>query len=66
MKKRGWIYFCSYKNNISNIQLDINLFYKFTKNKPENFTWYYIDRINSEFIPSFTKKIFEKIIKVYL
>jgi len=66
MKKRGWIYFCSYKNNISNIELNINLFYKFTKNKPENFTWYYIDRINSEFIPSFTKKIFEKIVKVYL
>jgi hypothetical protein len=45
--------------------MDINLFYKFIKNKPEKFTWYFIDRPNSEFIPSFTKNIFKKIAKVY-
>ena len=45
--------------------MDINLFYKFIKNKPEKFTWYSIDLPNSEFIPSFTKKIFKKIAKVY-
>ena len=61
----GWIYLCNYKNNISNIKMNINLFYKFIKNKPEKYTWYSIDRPNSEFIPSFTKKIFKKIDKIY-
>ena len=64
-KNNGWTYLCNYKNNISNIKMDINLFYKFIKNNPEKFTWYFIDRPNSEFIPSFTKKIFKKIAKVY-
>ena len=64
-KNNGWIYLCNYKNSISNIKMDINLFYKFIKNKPKKFTWYFIDRPNSEFIPSFTKKIFKKIVKVY-
>ena len=65
IKNNGWIYLCNYKNNISNIKMNINLFYKFIKNKPKKFTWYFIDRPNSEFIPSFTKKIFKKIVKVY-
>ena len=64
-KNNGWTYLCNYKNNISNIKMDINLFYKFIKNKPEKYTWYSIDRPNSEFIPSFTKKIFKKIDKFY-
>ena len=63
--KNGWIYLCNYKNNISNIKMDINLFYKFTENKPEKFTWHSIEKSNSEFIPTFTKKIFKKIAKVY-
>ena len=33
-KNNGWIYLCNYKNNISNIKMNINLFYKFIKNKP--------------------------------
>ena len=65
-KERGWVYLCNYKNNISNIKMNINLFYKFTKNKPQNFKWYSIDKNENEFIPSFTKKIFKKIEKVYL
>ena len=64
-KNNGWTYLCNYKNNISNIKMDINLFYKFIKNKPEKYTWYPIDRWSNEFIPSFTKKIFKKIAKVY-
>ena len=64
-KNNGWTHLCNYRNNISNIKMDINLFYKFIKNKSEKFTWYSIDRPNSEFIPSFTKKIFKKIAKVY-
>ena len=65
-KNKGWIYLCNYKNNISNIKMNINLFYKFTKKKPINFKWYYIDRPESDFIPSFTKKIFKKILKIYV
>ena len=66
VKKKGWIYLCNYKNNISNIKMNINLFYKFTKNKPEKFTWYPIDRSKNEFIPTFTKKIFSKVAKLYI
>ena len=64
-KNNGWTYLCNYKNNISNIKMDINLFYKFIKNKPEKYTWHPIDKRSNEFIPSFTKKIFKKIAKVY-
>jgi len=65
-KKDGWIYLCNYKNNISNIKMDINLFYKFTKNKPRKYTWYPIDRRSNAFIPSFTKKIFKKVARIYV
>lgn len=64
-KNNGWTYLCNYKNNISNIKMNINLFYKFIKNTPEKYKWYPIDRRSNEFIPSFTKKIFKKIAKVY-
>ena len=64
-KNNGWTYLCNYKNNISNIKMDINLFYKFIKNKPEKYMWHPIDRRSNEFIPSFTKKIFRKIAEVY-
>ena len=64
-KTNGWTYLCNYKNNISNIRMDINLFYKFIKNKPEKYMWHSIDRCSNEFIPSFTKKIFKKVAKVY-
>ncbi len=45
--------------------MNINLFYKFVKNKPEKYTWHSINQRSKEFIPSFTKKIFKKIVKVY-
>ena len=45
--------------------MDINLFYKFARNKPKKYRWYSINRPNNEFIPSFTKKIFRKIDKIY-
>ena len=64
-KNNGWTYWCNYKNNISNIKMNINLFYKFIKNKPKKYTWYSIDEPNIEFVPSFTKKIFKKISTVY-
>ena len=64
-KNNGWTYLCNYRNNISNVKMDINLFYKFIINKPKKFRWYSIDGSNNEFIPSFTKKILKKIDKVY-
>ena len=65
LKKNGWNYLSNYKNNISNIKMNIKLFYKFTNHMPKNFSWHSIDRLENEFIPSFTKKIFKKISKVY-
>ena len=64
--KKGWIYLCNYKNNISNINMNINLFYKFTNNKPKKFTWYPLSQSRNEFIPSFTKKIIQKVSKLYI
>ena len=64
-KKGGWTYLCNYKNNISNIRMDINLFYKYIKLKPSNYNWYSVEKENREFIPTFTKKIFKKVAKVY-
>ena len=46
--------------------MNINLFYKFTKVKPKNFTWYFFDRSTGEIVPSFTKKIFKKIEQLYI
>jgi len=66
LNSKGWHFLCNYKNNISNIKMNITLFYKFTKRKPEKFTWHSIDRSADVFIPSFTKKIFKKIEKLYL
>ena len=66
LKKGGWHYLCNYKNNISNIKMNINLFYKFVKNKPKKFTWHSINKYNDVFMPSFTKKIIKKVKKVYI
>jgi A/G-specific adenine glycosylase len=66
LKKGRWHYLCNYKNNISNIKMNINLFYKFTKKKPKKFHWYSVNKSGNEFIPSFTKKIIKKIEKLYL
>ena len=65
-KIKGWHYLCNYKNNISNIKMNINLFYKFTNNKPSNFKWYSAKHFEKEFMPSFTKKIINKIQKAYI
>jgi A/G-specific adenine glycosylase len=66
LRKGGWHYLCNYKNNISNIKMNINLFYKFTKKKPKKFYWHSVNKLGNEFIPSFTKKIITKIEKLYL
>ena len=60
VKNTNWQFLNNYKNSISNIKLNINLYYKFSKKIPPNFNWYSIDK-NKEFIPSFTKKIFKQV-----
>ena len=60
VKKTNWKFLSNYKNSISNIKLNINLYYKFSKKIPSSFNWYSIEK-NKEFIPTFTKKIFKQI-----
>jgi len=63
-KNKNWKFLCNYKNFISNKKLNINLYYKFSSRIPSEYNWYYLDN-NSEFIPSFTKKIFKQISNLY-
>ena len=59
-KKENWKFIKNYKNSISNIKLNINLYYKFSNKIPSSFNWHYMKK-NKEFIPTFTKKIFKQI-----
>tara|TARA_E500000178_G_C17004641_1_gene747506 strand:+ start:383 stop:1372 length:990 start_codon:yes stop_codon:yes gene_type:complete len=60
-KKRSsdWKFLNNYKNSISNIKLNINVYYKFSNKIPISFNWYSLNK-NKEFIPSFTKKYLNK------
>ena len=59
-RNKDWIFLKTYKNSISNLSLNINLYYKFSKKIPKSFNWYSINN-NKEFIPSFTKRIFSQV-----
>ena len=63
-KNKNWKFLCNYKNSISNKKLNINLYYKFSSKIPSEYNWYSLNK-NSEFIPSFTKKIFKHILHLY-
>jgi len=63
-KNKDWKFLCNYKNFISNKKLNINLYYKFSSKIPSDYCWYSLNK-NSEFIPTFTKKIFRKISNLY-
>ena len=56
----SWKFLKSYRNNISNKKLNINLYYKFSDKIPSSFNWYSLEK-NEEFIPTFTKKIFRQV-----
>jgi len=60
IRKKSWKFLKHYTNSISNVKLNINLYYKFSKKIPSSFVWYSIDK-NKMFIPSFTKKIFKQV-----
>ena len=57
---KKWKLLTKYKNSISNKKLNINLYYQFSKNIPNNYSWYSIKN-NNEFMPSFTKKILKQL-----
>ena len=57
---KNWKFLKNYKNSISNLKLNINLYYKFSNKIPAKYNWYSLDR-NKDFIPSFTKKIFRQV-----
>ena len=56
----NWIFLKNYKNSISNLKLNVNLYYKFSNKIPASYNWYSLKK-NKEFVPSFTKKIFKQI-----
>jgi A/G-specific adenine glycosylase len=60
VKDKSWKFLKNYKNSISNLKLNINLYYRFSDKKPSNYNWYFLKN-NKEFIPSFTKKIFKQV-----
>ena len=63
-KSKSWKFLKNYKNSISNLRLNINLYYKFSNKIPSNYNWYFLKN-NKEFIPSFTKKIFKQVSILY-
>jgi len=60
LNKQNWKFLKSYKNSISNLKLNINLYYKFSNKIPERYRWFSLEK-NKEFIPSFTKKILKQV-----
>ena len=61
---RDWKFLKNYKNCISNLNLNINLYYKFSNKIPKSHNWYSLTH-NKEFIPSFTKKIFNQVLTLF-
>ena len=57
---KDWRFLKNYKNSISNLSLNINLYYKFSNKIPKSYNWYSLNN-NKEFIPSFTKRIFNQV-----
>ena len=57
---QDWKFLKSYKNSISNLKLNIKIYYKFSNKIPSSFRWYSLEK-NKEFIPNFTKKIFRQV-----
>ena len=58
--RHHWKFLKSYKNSISNLKLNINLYYKFSDRIPSTFNWYSLKN-NKAFVPSFTKKILRQV-----
>ena len=63
-RNNNWIFLKNYKNSISNLRLNINLYYKFSNKIPPKFNWYSLKE-TKEFMPSFTKKIFKQLLNLF-
>ena len=63
-RDQNWKFLKNYKNSISNLKLNINLYYKFSNKLPPKYNWYSIKN-NKEFVPSFTKKIFKQVSTIF-
>ena len=61
---QSWKFLTNYKNSISNLRLNINLYYKFSNKIPPMYNWYSLEK-NKEFIPSFTKKILKQVATLF-
>jgi A/G-specific adenine glycosylase len=61
---KSWNFLKNYKNSISNLKLNINLYYKFSNKIPKSYNWFFLKN-NKEFIPSFTKKILKQISSLF-
>ncbi len=61
---KNWKFLKNYKNSISNLSLNINLYYKFSNKIPKSYNWYSLEK-NKEFIPSFTKRIFNQVSSLF-
>ena len=64
LTKKNWKFLKNYKNSISNLKLNINLYYKFSDKIPTTYNWYSLTS-NKEFIPSFTKRIFRQVSNLF-
>ena len=61
---KDWKFLKNYKNSISNLNLNIHLYYKFSNKIPKSYKWYSLNR-NKDLIPSFTKKIFNQVSSLF-
>ena len=57
---KDWRLLKKYKNSISNLNLNISLYYKFSNKIPKSYNWYPLNN-NKELMPSFTKKILKQV-----
>ncbi len=64
VKKHNWKFLKNYKNSISNLKLNINLYYKFSNKLPPKHNWFSLKN-NREFVPSFTKKILRQVSSLF-
>ncbi|MDC3104243.1 A/G-specific adenine glycosylase [Candidatus Pelagibacter bacterium] len=64
LSKKNWKFLTNYTNSISNLKLNINLYYKFSDKIPTTYNWYSLTS-NKEFIPTFTKRIFRQVSNLY-
>ena len=63
-KKQSWKFLKNYKNSISNLKLNINLYYKFSNKIPSMYKWYSL-KDNKEFFQVSLRKFLDKCL-VYL